>query len=387
MIERFQTKELIKQVDNFPVVGIIGPRQCGKTTLAKYIIPFLKKECIYLDLENPADLLLLSDPGLFFDNNSDKCIILDEIQKKQELFDIIRSYVDKKRMPGRFIILGSANPHLLKKSTESLAGRIYYLELSPFNYLEIKNSVSLQEHWFKGGFPESLLSDNDKSKDWLKSFIFTYIERDLPMFGLDTNPETLTKFLIFLSNSQGSLWNATAFTKNLGVSNTTLSNFLNYFNYSYSINKLYPFHANVKKRFVKSPKIYIRDSGILHFLCSIDSFADLERKNFIGKSWEGYVIEQIFQLKNSNIQLFFYRTHDCSECDLVFVKSSTPVAIAEIKYNSAPKISRGFTISGNDLNTEKGFIITPDSRDFEIRKNITLCNLTDFLTKYLPEIK
>jgi predicted AAA+ superfamily ATPase len=213
------------------------------------------------------------------------------------------------------------------------------------------------------------------------------LEKDLPMLGLEGSSEIMFKFWTFLASSQGTVWNASNFAKSLGVSPPTVNKYLLYLQSSYMIFKLYPYFINIRKRLVKSPKVYVRDSGILHNLCNIKSYDSLQRNPLLGFSFEGYVIEQIRQLKNDRIQLYFYRTQDGTEVDLVFVKSVKPIALAEIKYSSSPEVTKSLNISIQDLKTEKNFIITPYSDEYPVRKNITVCNLNDFLKKHLPKLK
>lgn len=388
MIPRKIQNEINELLEIFPAVGIIGPRQSGKTTLAKQIIAQLEKECIYLDLESHADLAKISEPELFFLNNQDKCIVIDEIQHKPELFPLLRSVIDKHRVPARFIILGSASPKIMRDSSESLAGRIAYKELNAFNLFEIINDRKLvQKHWFRGGFPESLLARSDNiSNKWIDNFITTYIERDLPQLGFGLSSIVIRKLWSMLASNHGNLFNASTLSKALDISAPTVKKYVEFLEEAFLVYSLKPFYYNSNKRLVKSPKIYIRDTGILHFLNFIYDFSQLENNILIGASWEGYVIEQIRQLANQNTELFFYRTHHGTECDLVLVKGIKPVAAIEIKYSSAPKISKGFTLSIQDLKTSDNFIITPQSDDYILRENIRVVNLEDFIQKYLPKI-
>jgi hypothetical protein len=388
MIDRLITQKLLTLIKEFPAVGILGPRQSGKTTLAKYIQKFIKRETVYIDVEYSRDFRKLSDPELFLEQNSDKCVIIDEVQRMPSIIESLRALIDIKRKPGRFILLGSANPFLLRKSSESLAGRISSIELSPFNLLEIEDKYKMEKHWFLGGFPNSLLAKKiSSSQNWLNSFVNSYIERDLPAYGLNASSETLFKLWSFIASAQGSVFNASRFSKSLAVSYTMVNKYVEYFLYSYMVFKLYPFYHNARKRLVKSPKLYVRDSGILHSLCGIQSFDLLQKNLILGYSFEGYVIEQIRQLKNDRIQIYFYRTQDGAECDLVFVKSNKPIAAAEIKYSNAPEVRKSLSVTIQDLATESNFIITPHSEDYLIRKNIRVCNLIDFLKIHLPKIK
>lgn len=384
MIERQKLTTTLEIVRNFPVLGIVGPRQVGKTTLSKQLMNEIDKESIYIDLENPRDLARMADPVLFFERNLERCVILDEIQRMPELFPILRSMVDLKRISGRFIILGSASPELIRDSSESLAGRIAYEELSPLNLTEIKNSYSMEKHWLQGGFPPALLaSSNFISKKWLNNFIITYIERDLPMLGLDVNVNLLQRFWTMIAFMHGNLLNMTTLSKSLGVTSTTIKRYVSFMENAFLVRLLQPYSVNVKKRLVKSPKIYIRDTGILHQLLAIDNFDTLECNPIMGNSWEGYAIEQILQQCDDDTKGFFYRTHEGSECDLVLVRGGKPLYAIEIKYTASPKISKGMRISFDDLNTPNNFVVTPNGDDYLLSEDVHTCSIDTFLTNYL----
>jgi len=387
MIKRIAENKVLRLIRKFPAVGIIGPRQSGKTTLAKIIAKNIKKHTIYLDLENPDDLLKLQNPTIFLEENSDKLVVLDEIQVMPELFPLLRSLIDKKRTAGRFLLLGSASPNLVKGSSESLAGRIAYVELSPFNLIEIFRNNVLYKHWFRGGFPLSYLAKNDNDSNiWLNNFIRTYIERDFRNLGLDVNSSVSRKLLTMLSHYNGKILNMSDFSTALGLTVPTIKRYLDFLESAFILRHLQPFYINIGKRLVKSPKIYLRDSGILHRLSGINKFNSLMGNPLIGYSWEGYVIEQIFQLLNEDISMYYYRTHKGTEADIVFVKSNIPLAIAEIKYSPNPQDVGGLKKSIADLKTKINFIITPNSDDYVSDVNIRVCNLQDFLFKHLPKI-
>lgn len=385
MILRFITESLLETLSYFPVTGIVGPRQVGKTTLVKYLTKKLNKESVYLDLENPEDQAKLNDPVLFFQRNIEKCIILDEIQRMPELFPILRSMVDLNRIPGRFIILGSASPDLIRDSSESLAGRIAYEELTAFNLTEIKEVRDVYHHWFTGGFPDAFLAPNDSlKKKWLSNFIQTYVERDLPMLGLNINRNVIRKLWTMIAHIHGNVLNMNNLGKSLEISSTSIKKYLSFLEDAFLIRQLYPYSVNVKKRLVKSPKVYIRDSGILHHLLNIPDFDSLESNPIIGASWEGYVVEQITQKLDIDTSYFFYRTHDGTECDMVLIKGGKALMGIEIKYTSSPKLTRGITQAFKDIGAEINYIITPHTDDYLIQENVRVCNLSIFLEKYIP---
>ena len=386
MIKRIKINEIVDSLAFFPVVGIIGPRQVGKTTLAKQLEKVISKQMIYLDLENPRDLAKLQDPVLYFEDNIDKCIILDEIQNTPYLFPIIRSMVDLKREAARFIILGSASPDLIRDTSESLAGRIAYIELTPFNLIEVYQPNIQDSLWLKGGYPDAFLSPKIKFvEQWHYNYIKTYVERDLPNLGLTTDKHTLTKLFQMLSHFHGDLLNYNTLSKSLGLSVNTIKKYISFFENAFLIRLLQPFHTNIKKRLIKSPKVYVRDSGILHYLQNISEKEELYGNPLIGNSWEGFVIEQIVELLPQKYQVYFYRTQNGAECDLVIAKSQKPLISLEIKYSSSPKLSKGGSISFNDLGAENNYIITPNSDDYLVKEDIRVCSLYRFLTKYLPK--
>lgn len=387
MIKRQQAPNILKYLNHFPAVAIIGPRQVGKTTLAKQIQKQLNKKTTYLDLERLEDLVKIENPSSYLENRKDECVVLDEIQRQPGLFPELRSLIDRNRVAGRFLILGSASPDLIRQSSESLAGRIIYVELTPFHIDEIGNN-EIGNLWIKGGFPEAFLSVDEEIRQlWHHSFISTYIERDLPMLGLITFSIQLRKFLNMISGIQGSILNIQMLSRSMGVSSTTVNRYLDYLEKSFLIRRLQPYYINVKKRLVKSPKVYIRDTGILHYLLGIFNSKQLWDNASIGASWESFVIEQIIANMNRQLQAWYYRTHDGTECDLLITKNNIPVACIETKITTAPKKTKSFTISINDLKTLNNFIIVPKcDESFPISDNITVCNLTDFIKNLLPKI-
>ena len=384
MINRLKTKNLIEILNYFPVLGIVGPRQVGKTTLAKVISKEIEREVLYLDLENPSDLSKLTDPVLFFSNNEDKCIILDEVQRKPDLFPVLRSMIDQNRVAGRFLILGSASPDLIRDSSESLAGRIAYEELCPMNLMEVSGLKSVEEHWVSGGYPDAMLAPNNKiRKVWLQNFIQTYVERDLPLLGLNIDRAIIKKLWTMVAHINGNVLNMSNLSKSLELTSTTIKKYLSFLEQAFLIRQLQPYSVNIKKRLVKSPKIYVRDSGILHHLIGIEDLNSLSGNPILGNSWESYVVEQIIQITGNDYEPYFYRTHEGAECDLVLTKSGIPVYGIEIKYTSSPKITKGLRNAFEDLKTKKNLIITPKSDDYFIDKEIRVCSLGTFLEEYI----
>jgi predicted AAA+ superfamily ATPase len=389
MIDRFIYGELLEIVGEFPVLGIVGPRQVGKTTLARLLSKKINKESIFLDLENPRDISKLTDPLLFFENNQDKCIIIDEVQIKKELFPIIRAVIDQKREPGRFILLGSASPELIRDASESLAGRIYYKELTPFHFQEIKDVISYQKHWLNGGYPEALLTESKtKSVRWRRSFIQTYIERDLPLLGLNSKIADMQRLVRMISHIHGNQLSYQTLSKSMGLTGPTIKKQIDFLEHAYIVRLLEPFYHNIGKRLVKSPKIYLRDTGLLHSLLEVERFEDLFGNPVIGNSWEGYVIEQIYAVLPESYTLNYYRTQQGAELDLVICKNLKPVIGIEIKFNSSPKFSVGNEISLKDLGLNKCFIVVPEVERYYLKDSIEVISISelimDFVSGKLP---
>lgn len=380
MISRYIFNELLEILSEFPVLGIVGPRQVGKTTVAKLLLKEIDKETILLDLENPKDLAKLTDPMLFFENNQDKCIIIDEVQIKKELFPIIRAAIDQKREPSRFILLGSASPELIRDSSESLAGRIYYKELTPFHFEEIKTLVSYQKHWLNGGYPEVLLTESiSKSKRWRRSFIQTYIERDLPMLGLHSKTTDIHRLFRMISHIHGQQLNVQLLSKSLGLSSPTIKKQIDFLESAFIVRLLEPYYFNISKRLVKSPKIFIRDTGLLHSLLEVDDMEHLFGHPVIGNSWEGYVIEQIYGVLPDGCTLNYYRTQQGAELDVIVSRNLKPIVGIEIKFNSNPKISIGNEISMNDLGLKHLYVVVPETDSYFLKPSIEFVSLNNIL--------
>ncbi len=388
MIERIYDTKIGKLLKQFPVVCLLGPRQSGKTTAAKLFATKSKKKILYLDMESPSDIRKMGDAEFFLKQHVNYLVIIDEIQFKPELFPLLRHLVDEKRKPGRFLILGSASPELMKDASESLAGRVYYIDTFPFNLSELPSAKNIvQKHWFRGGFPDALLAKNDKLwLNWMDGFARTFIERDMnQMFGVSFSSQLMYKLWRMLAHQQGGLWNAQSFAKGLEVSPTTINRYIDYLTGAFMVRKLNPFYTNTRKRLLKTPKIYFRDSGLLHYLLDIHSAKDLLYHPIIGFSWEGYVIEQICQLLNQRVQPYYYKTHDGSEMDLVLVKGLLPIACIEIKYSLSPSVSRGMRASMDDLRCKNNYFIIPSETEaYLIEPHLKVCNLRYFIENELP---
>ena len=380
MINRIAEKHFTELLAQFPAVAVVGPRQVGKTTLSKLIQKKITKEIIYIDLENPRDENKLADPVLFFENNKDKCIVLDEIQRRKDLFPILRSIIDQNRVPARFILLGSASPELIRDSSESLAGRIFYLELMPFHLLEVYNQTNEKQLLLRGGFPDSLLAQSDrKSELWRESFIQTYIERDLPLLGLPISPVESRRLLRMLAHLHGQIINYSSLSKSLGVSSPTVKKYVQFLNHAFLIDLLEPYSGNIAKRLVKSPKVYVRDSGILNYLLGITSYNDFLAHPNAGNIWEGFVFQQIKTILNYNIDLCFYRTNHGAEIDLILIFPNNKKIGVEVKLSASPNLSRGNYEAMDALGLEKLYVIIPTKDIYFLKENIQVIGLYDFL--------
>jgi uncharacterized protein len=387
MIERLATNAINDLAELFPVICIVGPRQVGKTTLAKEFSTTLNKPWIYLDMEKPADLAKLNEPELYLQQFTQHCVIIDEIQRIPELFPVLRSLIDEHRVPLRFLLLGSASGSLLRQSSETLAGRIAFYELAPFNAVELLPDFDIRKHHFRGGFPSAYLAKTEKQSSlWTDQFLQTYIERDLPLLGLNISPTIARKLLEMLAWQNGNLINYSSLGRALSLNNNAIQRYVDFLEEAFLVKRIYPFYLNTQTRLVKSPKIIFRDTGLLHRLLRLVDFEQLAGFPGLGGSWEGYVINQILSLKSPDVDISFYRTQHEAEVDLVFSKSGKAFATAEIKYTSAPGVSRGAINCIQNLQTNNNFIITPASDDYLTNSGFRICNILKFLKIYLPEI-
>ncbi len=380
MIKRILHYDIIQSLKHFPAVGLIGARQVGKTTLAKMIVDEWPQESIYLDLENPADYTVLSDPVQFLSRYSDRLVIIDEIQQRPELFPVLRSLIDAKRHPGRFLILGSSNPSLIRQSGESLAGRIAYHELSPLLLNELPEN-QMDVLWLRGGFPESTLAQsNNISLQWREDFTMTYLQRDLSAMGFNIRMPamTLRRLWQMLAHTHGQLINQNQLAGNLDLSRQSIKRYLDILQETFMIRILHPFYINIKKRLVKTPKVYLRDSGILHTLLGIKKMEDLLRHSIVGMSWEGFCLEQILNQMPRSWEPFFYRTQTRSEVDLILQKQfgESPVFV-EFKNSRNPKLTKGFWMAKEDLQPQKAYIIYPGSRCYPLADSVEVLPLED----------
>jgi len=377
MLNRRLYPDIEHALGQFPAVALLGPRQAGKTTLARTLAA-THAGSLYLDLERPSDLARLTDPELFLSRHAGHLVVLDEIQRRPELFTILRALIDEDRCPGRFLLLGSASPQLLKQASESLAGRISFHELSPFDVSEVQpTQAELPKLWLRGGYPLSWLAKTEEaSLAWRESFIVTHLERDIPAFGIRVPGTTLRRFWQMLAHLHGQMWNASRLASSFGVSAPTVQHYLEILEATYMVRRLPPLHANLSKRLVKSPKIYLRDSGLLHALLGLRSLDDLAGHPVVGASWEGWVLEQIAQLLPSPWQLSFYRTAAGAEIDIVAERGNRKIGF-EIKFSSAPALSKGFWSAMSDLKLERAYVIAPVETGYPLGQNVEVVSAVD----------
>lgn len=373
-------EDTIKQyLKIFPVVAVLGPRQCGKSTLVKRLSQNWEHS-MFLDLQNDIDLSKLDQPTFFFESNADIIICLDEIQLVPQLFSVLRSVVDKNRQNGKFVLLGSASRDLIQQTSESLAGRIGLVNLSPFtiNELDQLEGFSLNTFWLRGGFPDSYLSDNDGfSEIWRNNFIKTFIERDIPQLGFQIPALQLKRLLVMCAHNQGQILNYSKLGESLGLTHPTIHRYIDLLEQTFILRTLLPYEANVKKRLVKAPKVFVRDSGLLHQLLAISDFNSLLGNPVFGSSWEGVVIENVI-VNYPDWNYYFYRTATGDELDLIIEKGNQRIAI-ECKASIAPKLTKGFYRALDVVKPQKTYVIIPTQVLYEIAPSITVCGLSEFL--------
>ena len=364
---------LLSSLDRHAAVVLLGPRQVGKTTLAMRIAE--SREALYLDLERPSDAARLSDPELFLSRLNDRLVILDEVQRLPGLFGVLRGEIDRRRRTGeksgQFLLLGSASDDLLNQSSESLAGRVRYLELAPFDLLEVGEDHQ-ERLWVRGGFPESFDAPTPEgSVEWRASFIRTYLERDIPALGSRIPAETLRRFWTMLAHGQGGVFNASRLASGLGVSGQTVTRYVDILSDLMLVRRLEPWSANVGKRLTRSPKIYVRDSGILHSLLGIGEIESLLGHPVVGGSWEGFVIENLVNLAPPGATPWFYRTSAGAEVDLLLLMpDGVTLWGIEIKRSSVPKASRGFRNACDDLGVARRIIVAPVRERYEMEGEV-----------------
>lgn len=354
------------------VTALIGPRQCGKTTLARrFVAP---DSLNYFDLEDPVSLARLDEPMTALANLTG-LVVIDEIQRRPELFPVLRVLADRTPLPARFLILGSAAPELLRQSSESLAGRLEIIRISGFTLAE--TGVENQPlHWLRGGFPCSYLAVSDEdSLAWRKNFARTLVERDIPQLGIGIPAQALLRFWTMLAHYHGQVWNAAPPARSLGVSEPTVRRYLDLLEGVFMVRQLQPWHANLKKRQVKAPKVYLRDSGLLHHLLGIRNAAELLTHPGCGASWEGYVVEEALSAIQPD-EAYFWATHNGAELDLLLIKNGTRIGI-ECKRADAPRITPSIKIAMSDLELDRLLVIYPGARSYPLAERIAAMPLAE----------
>ncbi len=373
--------ENVGEILNFyKILAILGPRQVGKTTFARQLMQlFPERQFEYIDLESSEDSRKLADAETWLKQQAGKTVIIDEVQQKPELFGLLRSVVDKRKERGQFILLGSASPDLIQKSGQTLAGRIHYLQLYPFSADEA-GFANMKQHWVRGGYPESWLAPTDAlSMAWRKDYLDSFVYRDLVAMGLPFTPVTMQRLLQMTAHLQGSVLNKSSLANALGISQPSVSNYLEILEGAFMLCLLPPYHINVGKRLVKSPKLYLADTGLLHALLFLHNYNEVMGHPQCGNSWEGYVLSEIKKQTGSNWQYFFYRTHNGAECDLFCITGRGKKLAAEIKLSNSPVISRGFYQSIQDLQPDSSYVIVPDVTPYRQKDGITITGLEWFL--------
>ena len=374
VVPRLATSLLREALQAFPAVALLGPRQVGKTTLATTLAREERDHALYLDLELPSDRTKLADAELYFASHEDKLVILDEIHRTPDIFQVLRGVIDRRRRKGikvgEFLVLGSASMDLLRQSAESLAGRIAYLELTPLTAPEVvKSDTSVADRlWVRGGFPDSFLASSDAASfEWRRAFIQTYLERDIPMLGPRISAETLHRFWQMLAHGQGQLFHAAPLASGLGVSGHTVGRYLDVLADLLLVRRLQPWAGNLKKRLVRSPKAYVRDSGVVHTLLGIRDQEELLGHPVAGPSWEGFVIENLLSQASPRTTAWFYRSSAGAEIDLLLQLAAGHLQAVEIKRSlSDPRPSKGFHLACDDLKVRGRWVVYPGRERYRL---------------------
>jgi uncharacterized protein len=377
--ERIIAHEVLRSIENNPVTAIIGPRQCGKSTLAKHIAEQTGLEYLFLDLEKPSDLIKLEDPEWFLGLQKGKLICLDEIQRVPELFPLIRSLTDEWGGNGHFLVLGSASRDLLRQSSESLAGRISYKRLTPFLYEEVKHEIQLTDYLSKGGFPRSTLAKNNRqSFDWREDFISTFLERDLLLWS-GFSPATMRKLWQMLANLNGQVVNYSLLGSSLGVSHTTVRNYSELLQSTYMLQLLQPYASGSGKRLIKSPKVYLTDTGICNALLRLSDFNQLAGHSSFGAAWESFVLNNMIGTF-PGFSYYFYRTGHGAEIDIIIENGDKRIAL-ECKASMSPKLSTGTFSAIEDIQPLFTFVVAPVEKGWPVKKGLDVVNMSEAIIR------
>ena len=395
MFKRQINAELQQYLDEFPAVAILGPRQAGKTTLAQQLAQSQtsndsRPAALYLDLEAPGDMAQLSDPSAFFAAHADRLLVLDEVQRMPGLFAVLRGVIDQRRRHGarsaQFLLLGSASMELLAQSSESLAGRLAYVELGPFVVTELPEAQAAAPGalWLRGGFPDSYLARSDAaSLRWRQQFITTYLERDIPQLGPRIPAQTLRRLWTMLAYEQAQMLNAARLAASLGVSGQTIARYLDLLCDLLLVRRLQPWAKQSSKRLVKAPKVYVRDSGVVHALLGLGSQRDLLSHPVVGGSWEGWIIENLLACAPPDTQASYYRTAVGAEIDLLLELPGGKLWAIEIKRSSAPTVSRGFHLACDDIAATRRMVVSSANAQFPMAGGIEHVPLLGLMNELL----
>jgi predicted AAA+ superfamily ATPase len=376
-VGRFSEEKAKARLANNPALALLGPRQCGKSTLAKHMLESFS-DAIYLDAERPSDRSKFRDPEAFLSLHQGRLVCIDEVQRLPELFPVLRSLIDQQESNGQFLILGSASRDLIRQSSETLAGRLSYLELTPFLLNEVPGN--LRKLWLQGGFPRSFRAMESISLEWRHDFIRSFLERDIPMLKGGIPPESVGRLLTMCAHYHGQFLNLEKLAGSMGVHAGTIRNYLDLLCGAFMLRRLPPFIVNVKKRLVKAPKIYVRDTGVLHALLNIGTMDDLYGHPICGESWEGLVIENVLSVIEGRFEHGFYRTSAGAEIDLVIQIGSRRIGI-ECKASSSPRVTRGFWNVIEDLELDEIYIVAPVEAAYPYEKNVLVCSLDECMKR------
>lgn len=385
MIDRQVLSQLQSKLQQAPAVVLLGPRQVGKTTLALEAVRDWPQDSVYLDLERPADRMKLDDADGFLRMQGNKLVILDEIHRMPGLFEILRGIIDERRRSGQrfghFLLLGSASLDLMQQSSETLAGRVAYLEVTPIHTLELQGQdLSADALWLRGGFPDSLLAlDDTASFSWREDFVRSYLQRDVPMFAPRLPAETVGRLWTMLAHQQGALLQQSRLASGLGISNPAVARYIDLLVDLQLVRQLRPWSGNVGKRLVKTPKVYVRDSGLVHALLGLRTINDLVGHPVCGPSYEGFCIENLIAAAGPQCTPYAYRTHAGAELDLVLERAGKPWAAIEVKRATAPTLSKGFDVACGDLGIERRYVVYPGTQTFPMRHGAMAMGLPDLM--------
>lgn len=383
MLNRSAHAFLRDRLGDMPAVVLLGPRQVGKTTLARQIAAQWPGGAVYLDLERPADRLRLEDADAYLRAQQGRLVVMDEIHRAPGIFEVLRGIIDERRQEGlrsgQFLLLGSAALDLMRQSSETLAGRVAYVDMAPVDTQEAAQAgIADAQLWLRGGFPDSLLaSDDRRSLDWRRDFIRSYLERDVPMFAPRMPAKAIGRLWTMLAHQQGGVLNQARIASALGVSNPTIDRYIDLLVDLRLVLRLRPWSGNVGKRLVKSPKVYVRDSGVLHALLELQTLNDLLGHPVSGLSYEGHCIASLVQAAGTRRAPYFYRTHAGAEIDLVLEQGGRPAIAIEIKRSTAPSLDKGFGVACDDLGITERYVVYPGTERFPLRQGATALGLRE----------